>query len=310
MRQSADGSQPMMYCWMGVFCLRARASTQRLPLSHLTWGRIWRGYQTIQSSNVAHRLHVCVVVFCTNTDEKHQLAPLMFPEKNHTQTHCRSFRACLSSQSLIISPTDVFWVFHMLQMKAICTHTGQSKHLLKGVEKKWPTTWRKPPRHAQAEQFAETLSAPRTRKRQRRRRRTGRGESSCQIRQRTEFPIRPSLNCFLGPFSIINNRRFVWPRRWSSRLTCRVLTYTEGCLTLAERRGGGGVGGGLHSPWIPGISGGYLSQALDSVIDNTPPHHHHHPKKKCKNSSSASSQCQDPFEPQWSFKRRVRLPEW
>lgn len=79
----------------------------------------------------------------------------------------------------------------------------------------------------------------------------------------------------------------------------------------------GWVGGGFPSPWIPGISGGYLSQTLDSVIDNFPKNKRRkeNPGRdclflpvsplsfvvRCKNSSSASSQCQDPFKPHGAF---------
>lgn len=68
------------------------------------------------------------------------------------------------------------------------------------------------------------------------------GESSCSIRQLTEFPFRPFK---MLPWAVFyhNHRRFVWPRRRPSPLTGRVLADTEGCLTLAERRGRGGVGG-------------------------------------------------------------------
>lgn len=51
------------------------------------------------------------------------------------------------------------------------------------------------------------------------------------------FKLLPRAICYH------KHRKFVWPRRWSSPLTCRALTYTEVCLTLAERKGWGGGSG-------------------------------------------------------------------
>lgn len=111
------------------------------PLSHLTEDGLLQGHQTIRGLNVKRRTPLTRSCCCFLHKHRREPSTPSFnvsvgKNKNHTQTHCRSCRACLSSQSLIISPTDVFWVFHMLQMKAIGTHTGQSKHLLKREKKK------------------------------------------------------------------------------------------------------------------------------------------------------------------------------
>lgn len=118
-----------------------------------------------------------------------RLVPLMTLEKH---TNCRSFRAYLC-QSIIISPSDVFRVFHNQQMKAICTHTGQSKHLKSDPQvcKSLPDM----PRQGVQAQLPETLSAPWIRREQRRRWRTRRGgNSNSQIRQLKRTSGLPFLN--------------------------------------------------------------------------------------------------------------------
>lgn len=237
-------------------------------------------------------------------------------EQNHTETHCRSFRACPSSQSLIISPTDVFWVFHMMQMKAICTHTGQSKHLLKGIrgkKKKWPTTWRKPPQTCSGRAVCRDAISEGGRE--------GDGAlavGGVKLLDRTTYRISILTLFKLGRFlsqtpQVCLAKALVASSDWGSSDLHWGLFDT----CWAERWG---WGGGLPSPWIPGISGGYLSQALDSVIDNPPP-----PKKIKKITWSISSSlyyviCGAVQKPilcifpkcwtRWSFQHSASLPEW
>lgn len=76
------------------------------------------------------------------------------------------------------------------------------------------------------------------------------------------------------------HRKFVWPRRWSSHLTLQSSDLHWGLFNTCWAEGETLGRGGLPSSWIPGISGGYLSQTLDSVIDNTLPYPTPPPPKK------------------------------
>lgn len=186
-----------MYCWMGVFRVHTRASTPLLAPSHLTEDRRWHGYQTIKSFNFKRSTPLthffCCCFFCTNTDENHQLACLMShgEKKKHTQTHTVGPSGLVSAVKALLSHRLMCFGFSTSCKWKQSAHIQDNQKIFK--RKKWPTTLRKPPRHAQAEHGgAVARDAISSLNKEGAEKATAhwQGEPSCQIRQLKEFPVR------------------------------------------------------------------------------------------------------------------------